>query len=99
MAAAQPAAFKRFSLGDFEITVLSDGHRVVPGPQEIFGTDKTEEEADKAKAAAPRKAVFAMIAADRLLFVGNHMPFPSAGFIETAAEGYRFIPETYQFEL
>jgi hypothetical protein len=44
MAAAQPAAFKRFSLGDFEVTVLSDGHRLVPGPQNIFGTNTTEEE-------------------------------------------------------
>jgi hypothetical protein len=42
MAAAQPAAFKRFSLGDFEITVLSDGHRVVPGKSaRIFGMNTT----------------------------------------------------------
>jgi glyoxylase-like metal-dependent hydrolase (beta-lactamase superfamily II) len=290
MAAAQPAAYKRFSLGDFEITVLSDGHRVVPGPQKIFGTNKTEEEvaellntnylpvdqmqftfaptlvntgsdlvlfdtgngeggreggvgqtlanlkasgyapeqvtivvlthlhgdhigglmeagaptfpnaryitgqaeydfwssedrigtgtenghknvvskvvpladkmsfigdgesvvsgitsmaafghttghmiyglesggrklmltadtvnhfvlslqrpdwevlfdADKAAAAQTRKAVFDMIAADRLPFIGYHMPFPSVGFIEKASEGYRFIPETYQLDL
>ena len=44
MAAAQPAAFKRFSLGDFEVTVLSDGHRIVPGPNNIFGTNASEEE-------------------------------------------------------
>ncbi len=290
MAAAQPAAFKRFSLGDFEITVLSDGHRLVPGPQKIFGTNKTEEEvsellttnylpvdqmqftfaptlvntgadlilfdtgngeggreggvgqtlanlkasgyapeqvtvvvlthlhgdhigglmeagsptfpnaryvtgqaeydfwssedrigtgaenghkgvvakvvplaekmsfigdgesvvsgitsmaafghtpghmiyglesggrklmltadtanhfvlslqrpewevvfdSDKTMAANTRKAVFDMVAADRLPFVGYHMPFPSVGFIEKASEGYRFIPETYQFDL
>lgn len=54
---------------------------------------------DKAQAAATRKAVFDMVAADRLPFIGYHMPFPSVGFIEKAAEGYRFIPETYQFDL
>ncbi|MEP3435985.1 MAG: MBL fold metallo-hydrolase [Hoeflea sp.] len=44
MSATMPAAFKRFTLGDFEVTVLSDGHRIVPGPQKIFGINKTEEE-------------------------------------------------------
>ena len=44
MSATMPAAFKRFTLGEFEVTVLSDGHRFVPGPQKIFGTNKTEEE-------------------------------------------------------
>lgn len=54
---------------------------------------------DKAGAAGTRKAVFDMIAADRLAFVGYHMPFPSVGYIEKIGEGYRFIPETYQFDL
>jgi hypothetical protein len=31
-----------------------------------------------------RKSVFDMIAADRLAFVGYHMPFPSVGYIEKA---------------
>jgi glyoxylase-like metal-dependent hydrolase (beta-lactamase superfamily II) len=56
-------------------------------------------DADKAAAAQTRKAVFDMIAADRLPFIGYHMPFPSVGFIEKASEGYRFIPETYQLDL
>jgi glyoxylase-like metal-dependent hydrolase (beta-lactamase superfamily II) len=54
---------------------------------------------DKAMAAKTRKAVFDMLAAERLPFIGYHMPFPSVGFIEKASEGYRFIPETYQFDL
>ncbi|WP_426228992.1 MBL fold metallo-hydrolase [Pararhizobium sp. DWP3-4] len=53
---------------------------------------------DKAKAAASRKKVFDMVAADRLPFVGYHMPFPAVGFIEKFEQGYRFVPETYQFE-
>lgn len=54
---------------------------------------------DKAKAAAARKTLFDMIATDRLPFVGYHMPFPAVGFIEKHEQGYRFVPETYQFEI
>jgi len=54
---------------------------------------------DKAMAATARKAVFDMVATDRLAFVGYHMPFPSVGYVEKAGEGYRFIPETYQLDL
>ncbi len=56
-------------------------------------------DADKAAAAATRKAVFGMLASDRVPFIGYHMPFPSVGFIETMGEGYRFVPETYQFDI
>ncbi|MGL4404265.1 MAG: MBL fold metallo-hydrolase, partial [Notoacmeibacter sp.] len=54
---------------------------------------------DKAAAAASRKSVFDMIATDRLPFVGYHMPFPAVGYVEKAAEGYRFVPETYQLDI
>ena len=54
---------------------------------------------DKAAAAATRKSVFDMIATDRLPFIGYHMPFPAVGFVEKAAEGYRFVPETYQLDI
>lgn len=54
---------------------------------------------DKQMAAQTRKRVFDMIAADRLPFLGYHMPFPAAGFVEKLDTGYRFVPESYQFEL
>jgi glyoxylase-like metal-dependent hydrolase (beta-lactamase superfamily II) len=54
---------------------------------------------DKAAAAAVRKSVFGMIAADRLPFVGYHMPFPAVGYVEALNGGFRFIPETYQLDL
>ena len=54
---------------------------------------------DKEKAAAARRKVFDMVAAERLPFIGYHMPYPAAGFIEKSGDGYRFIPETYQFEI
>lgn len=54
---------------------------------------------DKEGGAATRKAVFDMLAADRLPFIGYHMPFPAAGYVEKLDTGYRYIPETYQFDL
>ncbi|MCV2865037.1 MBL fold metallo-hydrolase [Albidovulum sediminicola] len=54
---------------------------------------------DKAMAAATRKSLFGMIAADRLPFIGYHMPFPATGFIEAAGEGFRYVPTSYQLML
>jgi len=54
---------------------------------------------DKAAAAASRKKVFDMIATDRVAFLGYHMPFPAAGYVEKLDGGYRFVPKTYQFEI
>lgn len=54
-------------------------------------------DADKAAAAASRRKVFDMVAAERLPFVGYHMPYPAVGYIEKSGDGYRFVPETYQF--
>jgi glyoxylase-like metal-dependent hydrolase (beta-lactamase superfamily II) len=51
---------------------------------------------DKAAAAATRKALFGMIAADRIPFVGYHMPFPAVGFLKAEGEGFAFVPESYQ---
>ncbi|OWV94982.1 hypothetical protein ATY81_11835 [Rhizobium sp. R72] len=38
---------------------------------------------DKAQAAATRRKVFGMIAADKIAFLGYHMPFAAVGFVET----------------
>jgi glyoxylase-like metal-dependent hydrolase (beta-lactamase superfamily II) len=51
---------------------------------------------DKAAAAATRKRIFGMAAADRIPFVGYHMPFPAVGYVEAMGEGFRYVPETYQ---
>lgn len=56
-------------------------------------------DADKAKAAESRRKVFDMIAAEKLPFVGYHMPYPAAGFVEKSGNGYRYVPVTYQFEI
>ena len=54
---------------------------------------------DKAAAAATRKRLFGMIAADRIPFVGYHMPAPALGYVEPMAEGFRYVPAAYQFDV
>ncbi|MCV6594880.1 MAG: MBL fold metallo-hydrolase [Silicimonas sp.] len=55
---------------------------------------------DKAAAAATRKRILDMVAADRIPLIGYHMPFPGVGFV-TAEQGdrFRYIPATYQLDL
>ena len=56
-------------------------------------------DADKAAAAATRRAVFGQIAADRIPFIGYHMPFPGIGFVEAQGDGFRYVPASYQMML
>jgi glyoxylase-like metal-dependent hydrolase (beta-lactamase superfamily II) len=56
-------------------------------------------DADKPQAATARHKILGMIAADRLPFIGYHMPFPALGFIETAGDGFRYVPASYQMML
>jgi glyoxylase-like metal-dependent hydrolase (beta-lactamase superfamily II) len=53
-------------------------------------------DADKAGAAATRRAVFGMIADERMPFVGYHMPFPALGYVERDGDGFRYVPASYQ---
>ncbi|MEO1331489.1 MAG: MBL fold metallo-hydrolase [Pseudomonadota bacterium] len=54
---------------------------------------------DKEAAGQARKQVFGMIAADRIPFVGYHMPFPAVGYVEPLGDGFRFVPASYQLNL
>jgi len=54
-------------------------------------------DADKAAAAASRRKVLGMLAADRVPMVGYHMPFPGAGFVQSRDDGFRWVPTSYQF--
>ncbi len=56
-------------------------------------------DADKDGAGATRRKVLGMIAADRIPFIGYHMPWPSVGFVEAMGDGFRYIPNTYQLDL
>ncbi len=54
---------------------------------------------DKDAGAATRKEVLGMLAAERMPFVGYHMPSPGVGFVEAAEGGFRFVPLTYQMRV
>ncbi|MEL6217969.1 MAG: MBL fold metallo-hydrolase [Pseudomonadota bacterium] len=54
---------------------------------------------DKDAAAARRKEVLGMIAADKVPFVGYHMPPPSVGYLETLGDGFRYVPASYQLRV
>lgn len=55
---------------------------------------------DKAAAAATRKRILGMAAADRFPIIGYHMPFPGIGYIEQLADDrFRYVPATYQLIL
>jgi len=54
---------------------------------------------DKEQAVTARREVLGMIAADRIPFVGYHMPPPAVGYLEAKGEGYRFVPVGYQLNL
>lgn len=55
---------------------------------------------DKEAAAATRKRILGMAAADRFPIVGYHMPFPGVGYITTEGPGaFHYVPATYQLML
>ena len=55
---------------------------------------------DKAAAAQTRKALFGMLAADRVPFVGFHMPFPGLGYVEARPDDrFHYVPVSYQLML
>jgi len=56
-------------------------------------------DADKAAAAAARRKVLGMAAADRIPVVGYHLPFPALGFVETRGNGFHYVPGSYQLQL
>lgn len=56
-------------------------------------------DADKAAAAASRKKVFGMLAADKIPFIGYHMPFPAVGYVTNRGDGFHYVPESYQLAL
>lgn len=51
---------------------------------------------DKAAAAATRRKLLGMLAADRLPFIGYHMPFPALGYVAAEGDGFRHVPASYQ---
>lgn len=54
---------------------------------------------DKAAAAATRKRILGMLAADKTPFIGYHMPFPALGYVEAKDSGFQYVPASYQMML
>jgi hypothetical protein len=50
---------------------------------------------DPAMANATRNRVFDMVATDRLLFAGAHLPFPGLGHAAKTSRGYMYVPLPY----
>ena len=93
--------------GHMVYQVESDGQRLMvtadTANHYVWSLQKPDWEvrfdADKPAAAATRRAVFGQIAADRIPFIGYHMPFPGIGFVETMGDGFRYVPASYQLML
>jgi glyoxylase-like metal-dependent hydrolase (beta-lactamase superfamily II) len=54
---------------------------------------------DRDMAAQTRRRLLGMLAADKMPFIGYHMPWPGIGFVETREDGFRYVPASYQFLL
>lgn len=47
---------------------------------------------DKAAAAQTRRKILGMLAADKIPFIGYHMPFPAIGYVDTKDIGFQYVP-------
>ncbi|MDX2158809.1 MAG: MBL fold metallo-hydrolase [Hyphomicrobiaceae bacterium] len=63
----------------------------VPRPEVSMVVD-TDPEA----AAATRRRIFDMVAAERLLVTGMHLHFPGFGYVAREGAGYRYVPEPWR---
>ena len=52
-------------------------------------------DSDKPTAVATRKKLYDMALADKMMVQGFHLPFPAAGYIEKAGNGYRLVATTW----
>jgi glyoxylase-like metal-dependent hydrolase (beta-lactamase superfamily II) len=95
------------SPGHMVYQVESDGQRLMitadTANHYVWSLQKPDWEvrfdADKAAAANVRKQVFGQIAADKIPFIGYHMPFPGIGYVEPMGDGFRYVPASYQMML
>ncbi|MEM6888488.1 MAG: MBL fold metallo-hydrolase [Pseudomonadota bacterium] len=94
--------------GHMNYMVESDGTQIYLGvdfanhyiwslanPEWHFGFDM-----DKTAAVATRKQILDMLSADKVAFVGYHMPWPGIGYVgKTSDGGYGYEPHSYQLML
>ncbi len=51
---------------------------------------------DKTAAAQTRRSLFGMLAADKVPFIGYHMPFPGLGYVAAKDDAFQYVPHSYQ---
>ena len=84
----------RIDGGDRQLLMIADTlhsadvHTALPDVG--FGFDS-----DPAQAAASRRRIFDMVAADRMLVAGSHIHFPGIGRILTEGDAFRYVPATW----
>ena len=93
-------------------TVGHTGYRIESGDDQLLiwgdmtavaAVQFTEPEAgiafdtDSDQAAETRRRVLDMVAADRMLIAGTHLPYPAYGHVERATDGYRYVAEEFQY--
>jgi glyoxylase-like metal-dependent hydrolase (beta-lactamase superfamily II) len=67
----------------------------VQHPEWTIGFDDNQQ-----KAVETRKRILAMVHAEKLFVVGFHMPFPSIGWVDKAADGrHRWVAHSYQMNV
>ena len=54
---------------------------------------------DKEMAAETRRKLLGMLAADKMPFIGYHMPWPALGYVEARGDGFQYVPASYQMML
>lgn len=87
-------AVLRIDGGDRQLMMIADTlhsadvHTALPDVG--FGFDS-----DPAQAAASRRRIFDMVAADKMLIAGSHVHFPGFGRILTEGDAYRYLPATW----
>ncbi|MGB0660890.1 MAG: MBL fold metallo-hydrolase [Mangrovicoccus sp.] len=69
----------------------------VPGVQFARPDVTVAFDIDQETARKTRMAILDQVATDRQLVAGMHMSFPGFGYVEKAAEGYRFVPAPWRF--
>ena len=54
---------------------------------------------DRKMAAKTRRKLLGMLAAEKIPFVGYHMPWPGLGYVDIHKDGYHYVPASYQMML
>jgi glyoxylase-like metal-dependent hydrolase (beta-lactamase superfamily II) len=84
----------RVSSGDGDLLIWADivhcAALQFPEPERAIAFDS-----NPAMAIANRKKVMDMVATDRLLFAGAHLPFPGVGHAARSGPGYAYVPLTH----